>query len=57
MQMGVLPVCVHDVPTMCVPITWEGQKKASDPLALQLQMIIRHYVGAGNQIQVPRKSS
>ena len=28
--------------TMCVPVVCEGQKRASDPLELQLQMAVSH---------------
>lgn len=43
-----------------VPCVWSafgGQKRASDPLELKLQMVVRHYVGAGNWTLVHCKSS
>jgi hypothetical protein len=33
---------------MCVPIAFEGQKRESDLLELELQMVVSCYVGAGN---------
>lgn len=33
-----------------VPAAYRGQKRVSDLLELQLQMIMNHHVGAGNQI-------
>ena len=48
-----LPACmsVHCVcvPGMCVPGAHRGQKRASDPLELELWMVISNDVGAGNQ--------
>lgn len=35
----------------CVPDACGGQKKAWDPLELELQMVVRHLVGARTQTQ------
>ena len=35
-----------------VHIAQEGQKRALDPLGLELQMVVSYHVGAGNQIWV-----
>lgn len=43
---GYLPVYVCNV---CVHGTRGGQKRALDPLELELQMVIICHVGAGNQ--------
>ena len=45
--MSVLLACVpiHH----CVPGALGGQKKASDPLELEGQIIVSHYVGAENR--------
>jgi hypothetical protein len=46
-------MCVH-VLTACmsvdtyVPAVQEGGKRTSNPLELELQMVVSHYVGAGN---------
>jgi hypothetical protein len=42
--------CLHVClcPT-CMAGVCEGQKRALDPLKLELQMLVNHYVGAGNQ--------
>lgn len=37
---------------MCVSDILEDQKKVSDPLVLELQMIVNYYVSAGNLTQV-----
>ena len=37
---------------MCVPGAFGGQKKASDPLELELWMFINHHIGVGNKTQV-----
>ena len=34
-----------------------GQKRVSDPLKLELQVVVSHLVGAGNQTQVLYKSN
>ena len=36
----------------CVCNAYRGQKRASDPLKLELQTVLSHNVGAGNQTQV-----
>jgi hypothetical protein len=33
------------------------QKRVSDPLGLNLQIVVSHHVGAGTQTLVPSKSS
>lgn len=33
----------------CMPGSFEGQKKASDPLGLELQNFVNCHVGAGNR--------
>lgn len=42
---------------MPVPGTLRGQNKVSDPLDLELQVIMSYYVGTGNQTLVLCKSS
>ena len=37
--------------TMCVPVAQRDQKKAPEPLELELQMVVSYHVGAGNQAQ------
>ena len=44
---------VHHV----LPATCGGQKKALDPLELQLQMVVSLHVGSGNLTQVLWKNS
>ena len=39
-----------------VPIDCGRYKRALDPLDLELQVVVSHYVGAGNEIQVLWKS-
>ena len=46
--MNVLPACMY-VHTYVPGVCW-GQHKASDPLEPELQMVVRHHVGAGNLI-------
>lgn len=42
-------VCLHVcVFTVCVSATLESQKRVSDPLDLELEMIVSHYIGTGN---------
>ena len=43
-------VCMY-VCVLCVPGTGGGQKRASYLLELELQMVVNHHVGAGNQTQ------
>ena len=54
--MSVLPAHVH-VCTSRGSGTVEGQKKALDPLELELQASVSHHVGAGTQTCVLRKGS
>ena len=35
--------------TMCVSVAGRGQKRVSDPLELELQMVVSHHVGAENK--------
>lgn len=35
--------------TSCVPSTVRGQKKVSDPLKLELQMVVSHYSALGTE--------
>ena len=50
----VLSTCmyVHHVCAWC-----SGQKRGSDPLELEIQMVVSHFVAAGNQSQVHFVSS
>lgn len=36
--------------TVCIPGVQGGQKVAPEPLELELQMVVRGYDGAGNQM-------
>ena len=36
---------------MCVPGTHKDQKRASDPLKLELGMAVSHHVSSGNRIR------
>ena len=45
-----VPTCVSV--TTCVPGACGGQKRASDPLELELEMVMRQDVGAGNWTRV-----
>lgn len=47
--MGVLPMCVY-MNQKCSAHT--DQKRALEPLELELEMVVSHYVGAGNQTWV-----
>lgn len=38
--------------TTCLSGAYRGQKRASDLLGLQLQMVVSCHMGAGNQTQV-----
>jgi hypothetical protein len=48
--MSIFPVCVP-----CVYSTHIDQKRLSDPLELELKMVVSYYVGAG--VGEPRSSS
>lgn len=50
--LGCMYICVS-----CVCLVSEDQRRASDPLDLELHVVVSHYVGAGNQTQVLCKSS
>jgi hypothetical protein len=57
-------VSVHSsktlIKTVCLHIKCvhhRGQRKVSDPLKLELQTVINHHVGAGNQTLLFNKSS
>lgn len=43
--------------TMCMPFVYGGQKKALDILELEFQLVVSHYMSAGNEIWDLRKSS
>jgi hypothetical protein len=49
--MGVFLIFVHACSA------FHGQKRASDALKLELQMVLSHNMGAGNPVQVLRKSN
>jgi hypothetical protein len=49
--MYVLPACMC-IYSICVPCAHGGQNKR-----LELQVLVSHSIGAGNQIQVLRKSN
>jgi hypothetical protein len=51
--MNVLPVCLR---TMCVTSACRGQK-VLEHLELELQILVSHHVGAGNQTWVLCQSS
>lgn len=40
---------------MCVG-AWEGQKNVSDPLDVELEMVVSYHVAAGNRTQLLFKS-
>lgn len=45
--------CMHVcLCAMCVPGTYKCQKRAPDPLELELQIVVSHQVGAGDKTQV-----
>jgi hypothetical protein len=44
-----LHVCLCAI---CMPSSTQGQKRESDPLGLELQMVLSFHMGAGNQISV-----
>jgi hypothetical protein len=58
---GFLKISFYEVCFACmfvyVPGICGGQKRASEPLGLELLMVISHHVGAWNPIQVLWKSS
>ena len=43
--------------TICIPAAQRGQKRASDSLKLELQMVVSHHMGAGNQILVSQRAA
>ena len=45
MCMGVLPAWMSMC--ICIPSACGGQKRASDPLVLELQMLMKIHVGTG----------
>ena len=51
--MCITGICVHIcLCTSCVFGACGGQKRALDALELELQMVVSHHMGAGNQTQV-----
>lgn len=55
MQMGVLPSCM-DVHHIHAEPMEARTKSVSDPLELELQMVVSNHVGAGNQTQIWERS-
>ena len=54
--MGVLPACMYaNILSVCS--AHRGQKRASDPLEPELQMVLSCQTGARKQTPVPCKSS
>ena len=49
--MNVLPECIQCKPH-CMPSAPRGQKRASHLPELELQMVVSHLVGAGNETHV-----
>lgn len=47
MGVGVLPTYLSVKPHICAWYVPGGQKRALDPLKLELQTIVSHHVGAG----------
>lgn len=43
--MGVF-ACIINLCTTCVPSALEGQKRALDPVKLELQRVVRHHMGS-----------
>lgn len=56
LSVGMLYLCVC-ICTICGPGAWGRQKKVSHPLELELQMVMKYHVTAGNWIQSLCKSS
>lgn len=51
-------VYVHEcLCTLCMPIAHRSQKRASDPLKLELQVAVRCHVSAENQTWVLKRRS
>lgn len=42
--------CIVCLGTQWVPGVFRGHHRAQNPMELELQVVVRHYVGAGNQI-------
>lgn len=49
--------CLHVCWALHACSSWESQKRAVDPLKLELQTVVSLCVGARNQTQVPWKNS
>ena len=48
-------MCIRILPTLCqhtMCMHYGGQKKALDPLGLELQTVVSYHVGAGNPTQI-----
>lgn len=54
MCVRILPACMH---TTWMHHAHRAQKKVLDPLELELWVLVSHYVGAGNRVQVLCKSN
>lgn len=49
-----LPTCMC---TACMPGAHRAEKRALNPLALELQLVVRYHVGAGNETLVVCKNN
>ena len=49
--------CRHACATYAQPGACEGQKRASNLLELEIQIVVSHHVGVGNRTQVIWRSS
>lgn len=43
--------------TTCVPGDWEGQKKTSDSLKVELQVLVSYHVGSGSRTQASGRAA
>ena len=53
--MSVLPECVSV--SICIPSACGGQKKALDPLELELQMVVSCHADSGDEMWILFKNS
>lgn len=58
MHMSALPTCMY----VCILYGWclvseDVKRKESDPLELELEVVVNHHVGAENQVQAPCRSN
>lgn len=56
MHMGILPTCMSAF-TMHVPGAHSCQKKALDPLDLELKMVMSRYIGPGIDPESPGRAT